>query len=272
MNRLFVILSLALAVSMAAAQEWVGEYPPRNLPTPPTYVCYQVATPPVLDGVLNDACWQGLPEMHLHRMVSGNGPTQPTIVKAVWHGDYIYFAWRISESDLEDHNSKRDNDVYMEQCVEHFLQAPGGFPPYPGGPNRYCEVDPSPTGVIWDGRIWNPYTCPPPLDYKPQLKGIYDNSWSPDDVKVATVTNGTVNNPKDKDWGWTLEAQIPLNGPPGAKPPHVGDVWRMNLYRIHNRLQPDAEFQSWSVVGTVNQHTPARFGYLRFAGPLEAKG
>jgi hypothetical protein len=264
MNCFFATLGLVLLASLALAAP--AETPPETLPPLPTYDCHQVAQPPTLDGVLDDPCWQGVPEIHLARCVSGADPDQATTVKAVWHGNYIYFAWAVSETNIQDHNKKRDDAVFSEACVEHFLQAPGGFPATPGAPNRYCEVDLSPTGVIWDGRIVNPYGFPPV--YSPGVKMVGDTSWSPADTKCASVINGTVNNDTDKDVGWTMEVQIPLDGPPGGKTPQIGEVWRMNLYRIHGWNQPDRELQSWSLVGLPSFHVPQRFGYLRFVGPV----
>ncbi|HEY3397292.1 MAG TPA: carbohydrate-binding family 9-like protein [Armatimonadota bacterium] len=267
MNWIYVAVACMLLTSLAsAAVHW--EYPPPVMPDLPTYDCYQAAEPPVLDGNLDDACWQGIPAIKLHRCVSGIGPTQPTSVKVIWHGDYLYFAWKVSEFDIEDHNQKRNDAVFGEACVEHFLQAPAGFPDYPTGTSRYAEFDISPTGVIWDGRIENPYDFTKPVEHRMLMK--VDPSFDPEDVKVASHLNGTVNDPSHKDYGWTMEVQIPLNGPPGGHTPTPGEVWRMNLYRIHGWNQPDRELQSWSVVGVGNFHVPQRFGNLRFQGPLPA--
>ncbi len=266
MTCFYLCFALLLLASVAVAGEW--EYPPPVLPPLPTYNCVQVPEPPVLDGDLDDPCWQGIEPLHLRRCVSGNPPTQATTVRLVWHGDYLYAAWRVCEWNIQDHNRHRNDPVYSEACVEHFLQAPGGFPPYLDGPHRYCEVDISPTGVIWDGRIENPYDF---LHYNPEhrLKFICEPEWDPPEVKCASRISGTLNDDSDRDSGWTLEVQIPLNAPPGGKTPQIGEVWRLNLYRIHAWGEPDQELQAWSVVGIPNFHVPQRFGYLRFAGPRE---
>ena len=267
MNWLLLTLGLALIASVALAAGW--EYPPETLPELPTYDCHQVAVPPPLDGRFDDPAWQGVPEIHLARCVNGLGPTQPTTVKAVWCGDYLYFAWKVSEFNLQDHNTKRDDAVFSEQCIEHFLQAPAGFPPYEGGPNRYCEVDISPTGIIWDGRIENPYGFPPAEG--PRRRIVVDSSWSPPDIKCASILDGKINQPDHKDFGWTMTVQIPLSGPPGGHGSPLGETWRMNLYRIHGWRDADRELQSWSLVSIPNFHVPARFGYLHFVGPVEKR-
>jgi len=47
-------------------------------------------------------------------------------------------------------------------------------------------------------------------------------------------------------------------------PPHPGDTWRINLYRIDRGVQGD-EYTAWSPPGRLNYHTPSRFGILQFA-------
>ncbi len=261
----WLIVSLLTCLLAVAATAGEPEEAPSVLPELPTYDCYQAAEAPVLDGRLGDPCWEGIPEIRLRRCISGRPTDQSTTVKVIWHGDYLYTAWRVSECDIQDHNQNRNDAVYSEACVEHFLQAPAGFPAQGDAPNRYCEVDISPTGVIWDGRIENPFSYPPPRR-RSDLRLTCDASWDPEDVLCASQLNGTLNDASDRDQGWTMEVQIPLAGPPGGRTPEIGEVWRMNLYRIHGWGQPDQELQAWSVVGIANFHVPQRFGYLRFLG------
>ena len=264
MNCLLPTVALVLLATLALAAE--GEQAPTPLPDLPTYDCHQVDQPPTLDGSIDDPCWKDIPEIRLVRCIGGGRTDQPTSVKVIWHGDYLYTAWRVQEFDIQDHNQNRDDAVYGEACVEHFLQAPAGLPAQEGDPHRYCEADISPTGVIWDGRVVNPLPFPP--DPESRLRLSVDQGWDAPDIKCASILNGTVNDSTDQDFGWTMEVQIPLNGPPGGKTPEIGEVWRMNLYRIHGWTKPDQELQAWSVVGVGNFHVPQRFGKLRFVGPV----
>lgn len=226
-----------------------------------------------MDGSLDDAAWRMAPEIKLRRCTSGVSPTQPTTWQLVWHGDYLYLGVRVGQFDIQDHNSKRDDPVYGEQCVEVFLAAAAGVPSVEGRPYRYLEADVSPTGVLFDARISNPRPFKLPAGVAPSdLSRRYipieaDTEFDPLDLVVATTINGTVNGDSDLDPGWTLEMQIPFSAPPGGATPQIGEVWRLNLYRIHGWNTPSRELQAWSVVGKGDFHTPQRFGYLRFMGP-----
>ena len=126
-----------------------------------------------------------------------------------------------------------------------------------------------PAGIVLHlGRVENPR--PFPRAGKRRLPISVDATWDPPDLLCASRITGTLNDNSDRDAGWTLEVQIPLNGPPGGRTPQIGEVWRLNLYRIHGCGDPDREFQSWSVVGVDDFHVPQRFGYLRFVGPITA--
>ena len=242
------------------------ETAPAVLPPLPTYDCPLVPRAPVLDGTLGDPLWQLAPAMTLAKCVSGAPAAQLTTVRLLWHGDYLYLGAEMAEFDLEDHNEKHNDHVFGEQCVELFLAAPAGVPADDAaGPWRYLEYDTSPKGVFWDARVANPLGWP---DAAGQRRLSLDESYWPDDLLAFTTWDGTLNDPRDRDTGWKLELQVPLTGPPGGARPEIGEVWRANIYRIHNFQEPDCELQSWSLVGIPNFHVPARFGYLRFAGPV----
>ena len=56
----------------------------------------------------------------------------------------------------------------------------------------------------------------------------------------------------------------PADEPPGRPPPRVGDVWRLQLFRIdRSKPLPAPQFSAWSATDTF--HNPARFGRLVFA-------
>ncbi|MCL2726021.1 MAG: carbohydrate-binding family 9-like protein [Polyangiaceae bacterium] len=82
--------------------------------------------------------------------------------------------------------------------------------------------------------------------------------WDPK-LKSAVVVHGTIDNPSDKDEGYTVEVAIPWSSfKKGAKnlPPKPGDSWRMNFYAMENNGGT-----AWSpILGLGNFHTARRFG------------
>ncbi|MCL2779650.1 MAG: carbohydrate-binding family 9-like protein [Polyangiaceae bacterium] len=82
--------------------------------------------------------------------------------------------------------------------------------------------------------------------------------WDPK-LTSAVVVHGTMDNPSDRDEGYTVEAAIPWSAfEKGAKnrPPKPGDSWRMNFYAMKNNGGT-----AWSpILGLGNFHTARRFG------------
>src|SRR5439155_13455923 len=57
-------------------------------------------------------------------------------------------------------------------------------------------------------------------------------------MRSAVAIQGTLNDSRDTDRGWTAELAIPIARLTAVPhPPKLGDRWRFNLYRIdtHNR-------------------------------------
>jgi hypothetical protein len=85
-------------------------------------------------------------------------------------------------------------------------------------------------------------------------------------VKTALKVRGTLDNPADRDEGWTVELQIPfarLAEVPNV-PPKKGDRWRFNLYRLEHLERRAVEGQAFSPLFVGDFHALSRFGWLTF--------
>ena len=84
-------------------------------------------------------------------------------------------------------------------------------------------------------------------------------------TEITNKIDGELNSRKGTDKSWTCEIAIPLEDFSNAPnyPPEVGDVWRLNLYRIDHRTDK-SEYSAWSTTGKIDFHIPQRFGYLKF--------
>jgi hypothetical protein len=85
--------------------------------------------------------------------------------------------------------------------------------------------------------------------------------------------DGTVNDNRDRDRGWTVEIAVPWSGlahlarPDGrALPPRDGDVWRMDFSRFNQYKEaPPAQDPGgwgWSPHGVWDSHVPEVFPYI----------
>jgi hypothetical protein len=257
-----VVLMASLLLLLAAGMVTADGAAAPVLPPLPTYNCLEALERPVINGRLNDPIWEEAPEIHLVDCVTGAPAKQATVFRMVWHDNYLYVAARAAETDIQDHNLKRNDLVFGEQCLEVYLVSPIGMAAYDGDAWNYLETDVSPTGVMWNGRIQHsrPNFPQPGQSYS----FASDDTYQPADLIARTTMRGTLNNSADTDRGWRLEMQIPLAGPPWGCAPDYGELWRINLYRVHNMAKPDQELQAWSPTGITGFHVPQRFGYLHF--------
>jgi hypothetical protein len=96
-------------------------------------------------------------------------------------------------------------------------------------------------------------------------------------ITAATALNGTLNNSKDKDTSWTVEACIPLA--PLMENTTTKTVfdshWSIGLFRIdYDHKTPKSKalgFYSWQTLGKFGFHRPERFGKVTFLKQQQGK-
>jgi hypothetical protein len=105
-------------------------------------------------------------------------------------------------------------------------------------------------------------------------------------LEIGIAIDGTLNNPTDKDTGWTVELAIPwkdlAEASADGEKPSVGDQWRINFSRVQwkhrivdgkysKALNPQTEEPLaednwvWSPQGVINMHYPEMWGFVQFA-------
>ena len=139
---------------------------------------------------------------------------------------------------------------------------------------NYYELEINALNTVWDLFITKPY----------REKNEALNDWTLTGLKSAVKVDGTLNNPTDKDKGWTLELAIPWkayktsyfeNNVP------VNNFWRVNFSRVNWDFQvEDGAYQRkkdvkgdflheynwvWSPQGVINMHEPEKWGYVYFS-------
>jgi hypothetical protein len=111
------------------------------------------------------------------------------------------------------------------------------------------------------------------------------HAWDISGLKSAVDVRGTINEPGDRDQGWSVEIAIPWEvlreAAPDKSAPRPGDKWRVNFSRVEWHVDtPDGKYTKrrdpagkplpeenwvWSPQGAVNMHMPERWGYVHFA-------
>ena len=237
----------------------------------PLYTCRETTTQPVIDGRLDDACWQRADWTDPFGDIQGPQEPQPrltTRAKMCWDDEYFYVGAQLDEPDLWATYDQREAVIYHENDFEVFID--------PDGDNHlYMELEINALGTVWDLLLIKPYR-----DGGPAV-----NAWDIQGLQSAIHLDGTLNDPSDTDHGWSVELALPwsvLGQCAGRRtPPRTGDTWRMNFSRVQWHLQViDGQYAKqtdpdtgkplpednwvWSPQGLIAMHYPEMWGQVRF--------
>lgn len=220
----------------------------------PEYRVNHVAVAPTIDGVVDPGEWKGAPAVRLTRSVDGRPARFRTDARLLWDATHLYVAFEVKDPDVWGTHRERDAKLYEQEVVELFIDADGDG-------RTYNELQVSPHNVIFDAAF-------------PERRKNMDLSWD-SGVESAVKVHGTLDNPADRDEGWSVELKLPferLNAVPRL-PPAEGDRWRFNLYRLeHHSNRKRIEGQSFSPLLVGDFHALQRFGWLTFVGGPPPKG
>jgi hypothetical protein len=287
-HRLLTALALVLAALTAAAglaavwlhgpsggaddADWTRPYiPPRG------YVAYRTAGPVAFDGRLDEGAWKDAAWTDDFADIEGEKRVRPrfrTRAKMMWDDKYFYIGAELEEPHVQGTYTKHDSYIFHEDNdFEVFLNPDGNN-------HNYAELEMNALNTTWDLRMRKPY----------RDNGKAEDDWEIPGLKTAVHVNGTINNPRDTDKGWTVEIAIPweivhaLNEDRPAGPPRDGDQWRLNFSRVEWRFdiaegkyvrRKDRREDNWvwSPQGVVDMHRPETWGYVQFstAAPGQAQ-
>ena len=232
---------------------------------PKGYISYYVDAPLKIDGKLDEAAWMGVPWTDDFVDIQGAAKPKPrfkTRVKMLWDSTYFYIGAELEEPDVWGTLKKRDTVIFYDNDFEVFMD--------PNGDNHeYYEMEMNALNTVWDLFLPKPY----------KDSGSAVDSWNIDGLKTSVHIDGTVNNPKDKDKGWTAEIAMPWKAlkqyARRAAPPREGDRWRINFSRVewqteivkgkYHKIKGKPEDNwVWSPQGVVDMHRPEMWGNVLF--------
>jgi hypothetical protein len=222
-----------------------------------------------MDGALRDGAWAAAPWtedfVDIH---DGPAPRLRTRAKMLWDDECLYIGAELEEPDLWATYTEHDSVIFHENDFEVFLDPDGDC-------HNYFEYEINTLGTDWDLFLPKPY----------RFGGSARNEWEAEGLRKAVVLRGTLNDPRDRDDGWTLELALPWRclrfGPYAAQPPAVGSSWRVNFSRVEWDLEhKDGAYRKtegrgehnwvWSPQGVVDMHRPEMWGYLQFEAEADA--
>ena len=226
----------------------------------PQYDCIRIDGEIMIDGTLTDTAWKSADVIELLTTDTGEKPCQPTEVRLLWNGEYLYVGFLCYDQDIWGTIRERDGNIYDEEVVEVFLDPDCDL-------RTYIELEVSPLNILFDAFVVNGKS------HGQEMYVLRD--WDSETLQHAVSVDGTAktNSPADRgavsppDTSWSCEIAVPFKDLLTAPniPPKAGDIWRMNLYRIdRGKTEAEDEYTAWSPTRKIDYHRPQHFGSLRF--------
>jgi hypothetical protein len=261
-------LSMILLSTPAKAADGKQKPPPPPPPYvhPRGYVCYRATSPITIDGKLDDPAWQAVPWTQDFVDIEGDLKPKPRFLsraKMLWDDNYFYVAAELEEPHVWATLTEHDSVIFQDPDFEVFIDPDGDS-------HEYYEFEINALNTGWDLFLTRPY----------KDGGVAINSWEIPGLKTAVHIDGTLNDPRDKDRGWTVEIAFPWKvlGEAAHRPapPHDEDQWRINFSRVEWQIDtrsgkyrkvPDTKEDNWvwSPQGVVDMHRPETWGYVQFS-------
>ena len=259
-------LALSLLMSLESRAAGPGGVSPRPFYTPHSYVASHRTAPIKIDGQLTDQAWKDIPWTSDFVDIEGALKPEPrfrTRAKMLWDDKYFYFACEMEEPHVWGTLTEHDSVIFRDNDFELFLDPDSDS-------HNYGEFEINALNTGWDLTLSKPY----------KDGGKADNAWELPGLKTAIHVDGTLNDPRDTDRGWSVEIAIPwkalasISGSP--EPPTDGDQWRVNFSRVQwqheiegGRYQKIAGTKEdnwvWSPQHAINMHRPETWGYVQFS-------
>ncbi len=239
---------------------------PSNIGDPPKhYVCTRTKEPIRIDGILDEEAWRLAPPTDAFVDIEGDAKPAPrfhTQVRMVWDENYFYVGAELEEPHVWGTLRKRDTVIFYDNDFEIFID--------PNGDNHeYYEMEMNALNTVWDLFLNIPY----------RDGGKALDSWDIAGLRTAVHVDGTINDPRDTDRGWTAEIAMPWAALKQyahcPAPPMEGNRWRVNFSRVewtteivkgsYRKVKGKPEDNwVWSPQGVVDMHRPEMWGYVEF--------
>jgi hypothetical protein len=258
-----------LAVSLLGQPQPDADF--EKLPFAPRHaICYRTATALVVDGKLDEPAWQATAWSDAFVDIDGvQRPRLVTRMKMLWDDEFFYFGADLEEPHIWATLTARDSVIFQDNDFEVFIDPDGDT-------HAYYELEVNALNTVWDLFLVQPYR-----DGGPAI-----HAWDIAGLKTGVDLRGTINDPADRDDGWSVEIAIPWSilreGTRSRVPPRNGDQWRVNFSRVQWQLDAgDRSYTKrvnprtgkpfpednwvWSPQGAINMHMPERWGFVQFS-------
>jgi Carbohydrate family 9 binding domain-like len=257
-----VLLMALLAVSSTVRAQETGQLKRKTGILPEVFqeemvtrqaICRRVSEPPVLDGKLDDRCWQQAAVIDHFASYWTKTPRPGTFAYLVWDDDALYYAASMVDSELRSFGTKRNDTLWEGDVFELFFKPSAATP-------EYFEFQANPRMLVFEMAF--PRRGVDPLAFK---------TAPPLGSKAVVELKGTLDQPGDRDTGWSVEGRIPWSAfAAGGGKPKVGDEWLFALCRYdYGPSGTRPVLMSSAPLTEAKFHRYEDYGKLRFEGPLK---
>jgi Carbohydrate family 9 binding domain-like len=266
------------------AEEWKFPCPENEIAR---YAAYHVGKPIRVDGRLDEKAWQQAPlSPRFVDIITGQPASHDTRAMVLWDETNLYVAFRVEEPFTHAKFTTNNSPIYYDNDVEVFI----------AGRDAYYEFEINGYNTTYeaffiggdayekDGYARLPeFTRTNMVPFNgvgftnhPRGARLGNFDWHFPGKQTAVFIDGTVNDDRDRDRGWTVELMFPWKGMEQlaradrrALPPRDGDVWRMDFSRFNSYKEATPAKDSggwvWTRHGVWDSHIPECFAYIRFS-------
>ncbi len=270
MRKYLIILFFMIACLSLYAEDKALLFPVPQIPfNPKTYDCPLIWNNPLtIDGQLSEKVWQQAQWTDSFVDIVSESMPKPrflTKAKMLWDEKYLYIGAEMEETDLWATIKDRDAVIFHDNDFEVFIDTDSDT-------HNYYELEINALNTVWDLMLLKPYR---------DGDKVAVDSWNIDGLKTAVYLNGTLNNPNDKDRGWSVEIAIPWESicmDTNYLRYHDYKQLRVNFSRVewkHDVVNGQYVKQNdskgnplpednwvWSPQGLVAMHYPEMWGFL----------
>lgn len=202
-----------------------------------------------IDGKLDEPSWETAQYLDDFRLpVSHEKPASRSAARFLWDDEHLYLAVVMQDLDVYAAHKEHDSRTWEDDVAEVFLKPSDHA-------HCYYEIHINPLNTTLDLLI--PRRGAGSLGrFTPWESGI----------QSAVMVKGTLNNWRDRDKGWLVEAAIPLKAFAKDTPkPQLGDRWRFAVCRYDYSVYLEAaELSSTARLTRSSFHRHEDYDYIEF--------
>jgi hypothetical protein len=273
-------IAFLLMISLGSiAAEWKFPCPEADIAA---YTAFRVSEVIVVDGRLDEPAWKAPRSPKFVDIITGKPAIHDTQAAVLWDDENLYVGFWVDEPLVQAKYTNHNDPIYYDNDVEVFI----------AGKDAYYEFEVNAFNTVYEAFfIWKeayesggfsalsdfersktkPFNG---VSFKSHPRGerLGAFDWTFPGKKTAVAIDGTINEHKDRDRGWTVELSFPWKGMGlllNSSRPRDGDVLRMDFSRFntYKAAPPDNDSGGWVWTrhGVWDSHIPECFVKVRFS-------